>query len=254
VLRGYFYKKLNYIKIISTALWLVAALALAACTTPPRRNADEGPVSEADPPVVVYVIKRSWHTDIGFNVADLQPPLSSLRPALPDARYFLFGFGDKHYLLGHAGSFDRLFGAVWPGDGMVLLTGLEATPEEAFGAAEVTRLTVSAAQARKLEGFVWNTLAKTDGAATSLAPGPYSGSLYYGAAVRYSGLHTCNTWTAEALQTAGLPVRSFGVEFSGQVWRQVRRIKEDEEADQRGAPAQKAPTGDGAPQASASRP
>ena len=210
---------------------------LAACgTVPPKRAADvvpavaagagaeADPAAAAGPPVTIYVIKRSWHTDIGFDTADLHPPLATLRPALPDARYLLFGFGDKHYLLTRANSFQGMVGAVWPGDGLVLVTGLEGTPEQAFGVDGVARLRVTAAQALRLEEFVWNTLATENGVATALAPGPYGGSLYYGSTLRYSGLHTCNTWTADGLKTAGLPIRSFGVEFSGQVWRQVRRL------------------------------
>lgn len=205
--------------------WLSVALALAACRTAPRRAVDVGPRGEAGPPVTIYVIKRSWHTDIGFDAHDLHLPLAALRPALPEAHYLLFGFGDKHYLLHRGNSFAGMLGAVWPGEGLVLVTGLEGTPEQAFGVNGVTRLRVSVAQARRLEEFVWNTLATPEGAATALAPGPYSGSLYYKSTLRYSGLHTCNTWTAEGLQTAGLAVHSFGVEFSGQVWRQVQRLK-----------------------------
>jgi uncharacterized protein (TIGR02117 family) len=182
------------------------------------------PAAEVGSPVTLYIIKRSWHTDIGFDVADLHPPLATLRPALPEAHYLLFGFGDKHYLLSRDNSFEGMVGAVWPGEGLVLMTGLEGKPEQAFGAAGVARLPVSAAQAERLEKFIWNTLATHDGIATALAPGPYDESLYYESTLRYSGLHTCNTWTAEGLRSAGLPVRSFGVEFSWQVWPQVRRL------------------------------
>src|SRR5277367_1211104 len=203
------------------------ALALAACSSAPRRAAARpgdtamAPAAEAGSPVTIYVIKRSWHTDIGFDVADLHPPLATLRPALPEAHYLLFGFGDKHYLLNRGNSFEGMVGAVWPGAGLVLMTGVAGTPEQAFGVAGVTRLRVSAAQAEKLEEFVWNTLVTRDGIATARAPGPYDESLYYESTLRYSGLHTCNTWTAEGLRSAGLPVHSFGVEFSWQVWSQV---------------------------------
>jgi uncharacterized protein (TIGR02117 family) len=217
---------LNIISIKIAFAWLLVVPLLAGCGTgPPKRAAGIGPAVDAGPPITIYVIKRSWHTDIGFDTADLHPPLATLRPALPDARYLLFGFGDKHYLLTRANSFQGMVGAVWPGDGLVLVTGLEGTPEQAFGVNGVARLRVSAAQARRLEEFVWNTLATENGVATALAPGPYGGSLYYESTLRYSGLHTCNTWTAEGLKTAGLPIRSFGVEFSGQVWRQVARLK-----------------------------
>jgi Protein of unknown function (DUF2459) len=252
---------LKFIKIKAAIVGLIIALALVGCSTAPGlggggewaasggvartgstaeagASTEAGALAKAGPTVIIYVIKRSWHTDIGFNAADLHAPLASLRPALPEARYLLFGFGDKHYLMNHGDSIGGLVGAVWPGEGLVLMTGLEATPEEAFGAAGAIRLKLSATQARKLEGFVWNTLATPNGVASVLAPGPYSGSLYYESATRYSGLHTCNTWTAEGLRTAGLPVRSFGVEFSGQVWRQVRRVKRQQEAPNGGAAPQ----------------
>ena len=199
-------------------------LALAACSIGSRRAADIVRAAEVGSPVTIYVIKRSWHTDIGFDVADLHPPLATLRAALPEAHYLLFGFGDKHYLLSRANSFEGMVGAIWPGEGLVLMTGVAGMPEQAFGVAGVTRLRVSAAQAEKLEEFVWNTLVTHDGIATALAPGPYDESLYYESTLRYSGLHTCNTWTAEGLRSAGLPVHSFGVEFSWQVWPQVRRL------------------------------
>ena len=208
-----------------TALGLSVALVLTGCgTVPSKRVADVGPMADAGPPVTLYVIKRSWHTDIGFDATDLHPPLATLRPALPEANYLLFGFGDKHYLMTRANSFQGMVGAVWPGEGLVLLTGLKGTPEQAFGVNGVVRLRVSAAQARRLEEYVWNTLATENRVATALAPGPYEGSLYYGSTLRYSALHTCNTWTAAGLQAAGLPIRSFGVEFSGQVWRQVESL------------------------------
>ena len=196
-------------------------MTVAACGSVPQR---EGGAATVSPAVTILVIKRSWHTDIGFDVTDLHPPLASLRSALPTAHYLLFGFGDKHYLTSHAGGINRLSGAVWPGEGLVLLTGLEVTPEAAFGAKAVVRLTVSDAQAKALQGFIWQTLATQGGTAKPLAPGPYEGSLYYDSPVRYSGLHTCNTWTAEGLRAAGLPIHTWGVEFSGQVWWQVRRL------------------------------
>ena len=207
----------------------LTTLALAACSTVSLRNTEVAAGTDAGQPVVIYVIKRSWHTDIGFDAADLHLPLASLRQQLPGAGYLLFGFGDRHYFMHHGDGMGTMLGAAWPGAGLVLMTGLTNTPEQAFGTAGVARLTLSASQARRLESFVWNTLATSDNAATALAAGPYDGSFYYASTTRYSGLHTCNTWTAEGLQAAGLPVHSFAVEFSGQVWRQVLKIQRHQE-------------------------
>jgi uncharacterized protein (TIGR02117 family) len=217
-------------------LGLLAALALAGCSTLHERKVTAVPEADSGPRIVIYVIRRRWHTDIGFNAADVPLPLAAIRSTLPAAQYLLFGFGDRHYLMNKGRSTAGLLGAVWPGPGVVLVTGLTATPEKAFGNEGVIRLTLSADQARRLEDFVWKTLATTDSVPTGLEAGPYDGSYYYAATVGYSGLNTCNTWTAEALKVAGLPVNSFGVELSGQVWHQVRKIELEQGAAARSLP------------------
>jgi hypothetical protein len=60
------------------------------------------------------------------------------------------------------------------------------------------------------QAFIWNSLDRQAGTHSS-ARGSYGGSLYVAAAPRYSALHTCNTWAAEALKAAALPIHSGGV-------------------------------------------
>ena len=204
------------------ALCLIFVLVLLeACTGMPPRRAVEG-VVRAGPPMIVYVARRGWHIDIGFHVSDLEPPLAAVDQDFPNAQYLFFGFGDRRYLVSRHKSFASMLAALWPGAGMVLATSVVTTPEEAFGAAQVIRLTVSAAQGREAQGFVWNSFVKTDGAVSFDAAGPYEGSLYYNAIPTYSAVYTCNTWIAEALQTAGLSIHSVGVVFAAQLWSQLR--------------------------------
>jgi hypothetical protein len=79
-----------------------------------------------------------------------------------------------------------------------------------------------------LQGFIGRTFAWRDGAIEPVLPGSHavgSYSAYYESVQRYSALHTCNTWAAEALKSAELPVSSSGVEFAWQLWEQVRRLE-----------------------------
>lgn len=214
------------------------------------------PASEAS--ATIYVARRGWHIDIGFDTADLKPPLDSLAARFPGARYLFFGFGDEHYLLAKDHNAPVLLGALWPGRGMLLLTGLTSTPREAFGAEHVLALTVTEQQARDAQSFIWQSLEKPSRATSdrlagddpaardshstdadslpSFAPGPYEGSLYFSAVPEYSAFHTCNTWAAETLATAALPIHSAGVIFAGQLWSQVRRLEHKKSADS--APAE----------------
>ena len=172
----------------------------------------------------MYVIKRGWHIDVGVAVADLQPHLWRMSAAFQGPRYLLFGFGDRHYLL-HKGA-GNLLAALWPGPGIVLVTSLRAAqPEDVFGNDDVVRLDLTPQQMSDLQSFIWYTLGASVDSITPIAPGPYPESAYYESVLRYSAAHTCNTWAAEALRTAGLPVDSFGVEFAWQLWHQVRPLR-----------------------------
>jgi uncharacterized protein (TIGR02117 family) len=204
-------------KVPRRLLLLAAAALLAACASVPRdESAGGGPAS------TVYVIHRGWHTDIAFAARDLSGPLAAVAHELGDAKYLVIGFGDRRYLESRGPGAGLL--ALWPGQGLMLGTGLAATPQQAFGAERVAQLRLSPERARAVEAFVWHSFRPdADGAVRSEAPGPYPGSRFYPASPRYSGLHTCNAWTAEALQAGGVPVHSAGVIFSWQLWAQLPR-------------------------------
>lgn len=204
---------------------VAVSLLLTGCLAPPSRALAHTLDSEEP---TILVARRGWHIDIGFAVSDLGSPLNSLAAQFPGANYLFFGFGDRHYLLAQSHNLPVLLGALWPGPGMILGTGLKATPAEAFGDAWVIELKVSSAMVHSAQAFIWNSLedggAAADRPITAYARGPYEGSLYFNALARYSAFHTCNTWAAEVLKAGGLPVRSKRVWFAGQLWSQTQKL------------------------------
>lgn len=210
---------------------VAGATLLAACSATPARRAPESAAGGTDATTVIYVIRRKWHVDIGFAAADLAPPLASLRSDLPGARFLVFGFGDRHYLLDKDRGRGGMLAALWPGAGLILATGVTASLQAAFGADNVIELPLGAMQSRQAQEFLWSSLAAAGGAITPLQVGPYEGSLYYAATPRYSAVHTCNTWAAQALRAAQLPVHSVGVVLAGQLWVQARRLAARRDAD-----------------------
>jgi hypothetical protein len=225
--------------------WRAALIALvlaylAACAEPgkstslqasaPATATGPGPGSR-----VIHVVRRKWHIDVGFAVADLTPPLAQVARRFPGATYLFFGFGDRHYLLAkHRGTSDML-GALWPGPALILVTAIANTPEQAFGASQAIELRVTADQERAAQALISRSMGGEDAPRIEpYAPGPYDDSLYFAATERYSAAHTCNSWAAEVLRAAGLPVSSRLV-FAGQLWRQIRRLE--------GVPARGTPLG-----------
>jgi uncharacterized protein (TIGR02117 family) len=195
---------------VTRAIVALAALSLlSACTvTTPPAPAD----------AIVYVIGRDWHTDIGLPIEEISGPLTALERAFPGVRVLTIGFGDRRFLLTRDRSWLAMLRALLPGRGALLVTALRTEPEPAFGPAHVVRLHVSAAELARLRDRLWREFEHADGGQPKLlADGPYPGSLFYAASATYSGLYTCNTWTAEMARAAGLPMPASGVLFAGQV-------------------------------------
>lgn len=172
---------------------------------------------------MVSVVERDWHTDIALRAEDMDGPLASIRARFPGVRTVLFGFGDRHYLTDRRPGFIDMLLAAFPGPGALLVTGLRTTPAEAFGAANVVDLAVTGAGLRRILDFLWHAFAAGEaGRPWALGGGPYPGSLFYASADTYALTHTCNTWTAEALQAGGTTVSAAGVLFATQVMQRAR--------------------------------
>jgi hypothetical protein len=182
-----------------------------------------GTARGADGDTEVLIVRRGWHIDVGINASDLNATLQRDTAVVP-ARYEFFGFADRRYLVSKHHSLATL-AAVWRGRGVVLLTGIRGSAQDAFGAEQVITFRLSREQMGALQQFVAASIQHRDDKAEGIGPGPYSGSWYFESTQTYSGFHTCNTWVAEALRTAGVPVRSRGTLFAGQLWRQLKRLK-----------------------------
>lgn len=209
---GWILKGLSMLRLSAACL---AAALLAACSTP---SLSPGPGDK-----IVYVVEREWHTDIGLPVGEIAGPMTTLETSFPGVRFLTFGFGERQFLVNREKSFGAMLNALLPSRSALLMTALNAPPEAAFGSRNVVVLHVSAAGLRQIEAAIWNEFELSPaGAPMLLADGPYPGSVYYAARETYSGLFTCNTWTAETLRAGGLPVSATGVLFSGQVMGSVR--------------------------------
>jgi hypothetical protein len=206
--------------IIALTPWLGGC---AAGSAPHRATAADIGAMPAHP-VTLYVVRRGWHIDVGFAADALAGPLTAAREQFPEAHFFTFGFGDRRYLHAHHPAFPNMLAALWPGDGLVLVTALRGTPQQAFGDTQVVELTVTAGDAGAAQRRMAGSLSLQDGHPRSDGPGPYEGSVYWRSMQRYSAAYTCNTWAAQVLAAAGLPLPDRGVVFAGQLWRPVLRL------------------------------
>ena len=226
--------------------WLAALfpVLLCACTgaSPPACP------PAARPAPVAWVISQDWHTEIGLPASELSGRLASFRTVFPGASALVFGFGKRTWMTARVESPAELLMGPFPGPAVIEVVGLRVEPALAFGGSEVIRLKLRPGQLARLSDFLWDSFGKAqvggkaqpggkaqaggkarageDGAVGPrlVSQGLFPGSLFYAASRGYGPLHTCNSWTAEALGAAGLPVRARGVVFAGGVLDQVARL------------------------------
>ncbi|MGE0417523.1 MAG: DUF2459 domain-containing protein [Acetobacteraceae bacterium] len=168
---------------------------------------------------------RGWHSDIALPVQALDARLDSLRATFPGARYLVFGIGERSFLMKDRTNLLDMLGALLPSPTAMLVTALRVPPPEAFPApSDVVPVHITPDGLTRLSGFIAASFAYApSGGPRLLAVGPYPGSLFYYATPIYSGLYTCNTWSAEALRAAGLPISPVGLLFAGDVADGARR-------------------------------
>lgn len=201
------------------ALLALVAMLTGCAVAPPAPDLTAGPRIET-----IYLIQRGWHTDIGVAANQIPVSLEALRTTFPGVQVLIIGFGERAYLLDRSHNIGDMLAALVPGAGALLVTALRDPPEVAFPPQDVVTLHVSAKGLVRLGDFLARSFTRTaDGALQPLGVGPYPGSEFYAGTPTYSGVFTCNTWSAEGLQTAGLPVRADGVLFADGVGDQARR-------------------------------
>ena len=193
---------------------VVAATAamLAGCALPPP-----APCAAAPDGPVAWVVDHGWHTEIALRAEDLTFPLARLRALFPGAVTFGFGFGKRSYVLAEAGELAELLLGPLPGPGVIQVKGLRVPPPQAWPGRAIA-LPLGDAGLAALMAFLWDSIAP------EAAGLPLQGSLFLAAARDYTLGFTCNTWTAAALQRAGLPVRAEGVVLARAVLAQLRPL------------------------------
>jgi len=201
-----FYDRLYVMKHLSLML---IALALTACSswTPPC-----APPASGD---LIYVVGQGWHAEIGIPVEELTGDMAFYRDVFPGARVIIFGYGKKTFFTAHAA--------------VIQAFAINVTPVEAYPPEDTVVLRLPPGGSRALSAYIWQDLIKdASGKPKIVAPSSAPAGLFYAAQSEYNLFHTCNTWAAEALHAAGLPISGDDVIFSGQVMTQIDAVAENQ--------------------------
>jgi hypothetical protein len=172
---------------------------------------------------VIYVIAGGWHTELALPVSTISAPLATLEPGFGNARYLVFGWGARDYYMARDPDSRICCGRSFR-DRQSSLSSRCKSRRRRLSALPTSLPSRYRGVARNaFRNSFGNTLAKdAEGVSQRVGTGPYPGSVFYASTGTFDLAHTCNTWTAEALQAAGLPVSSAGIVYAGQLLDQLR--------------------------------
>lgn len=199
-------------------------LLLAACTSGP------GPWQRqtGEPYRTIYVMAGGWHTNITVEAEAVRPWLHpSLQQDFPRARYLRFGWGDGDYYPATAPSngmaIRSLFASRYP---VMRVIGDIKAPSPGSGPWDTVKLRVRERDLPALARFLNDSLT-LDAHGQPLREADFQRDInaYYRSSGHYGAFYTCNTWTLEALQAAGLPVDSRLHLTRDSVMRQLRTLE-----------------------------
>ena len=197
------------------ARWLLAiglALTLAGAAT--ARGGDPALYPARDGGVPIFLVDNGYHTEIAVSAEALagQPgPLAIAAAQGGAGSWVSLGWGDATFFVAQGVSAARVLDGLRAAFGphnpsIVRIEVLPQAPEQLYGRDGVLAVRLSKAGFARLVGRIDRSLAvAADGAPVRSPAVPRSpGERFYVSVERFSLIHLCNHWTAEALNAAGL--------------------------------------------------
>ena len=214
-----------------------------ACCHPHRRNAAAalllvvllacgcaGPIAElqrrAEGEKVrsVLVVNHGWHSAIVTKKADISERVLPEIGNFPEAEFLEIGWGDRDYYQASDPGLGLAFKAAFWSSGSILhVAGFKGAAEDYFPQAEIFEVFLSEEAFQRLIEFIAGTFSRPDAAApVETRPGLYPNSRFYPATGSFHLFRTCNTWVAQALRSAGLPIAPAYAFTAGNLSSQVK--------------------------------
>ena len=174
----------------------------------------------------VFIVHDAWHAAIVIRTIDIPAAVLPELRDFPSAVHLEFSWGDRDYFPAtDPGIGLALKAAFWSSGSILHVVGSNGSLENIFPGAEILEIGLSEDGFQRLIKFISDTFSRSSQEAPAEArPGLSPNGRLYPAEGKFSILRTCNTWLAEALSAAGLPVSPRYVITARSLGRQVRSL------------------------------
>jgi uncharacterized protein (TIGR02117 family) len=206
------------------ARWILIILLLAcACARPFA----ELPSSEAGGKTKsIFVVNYGWHSALVIKKTDISEGVMPEVKDFSDAEYLEVGWGDwDYYQASDPGLRLALKAAFWSSRSVLHVAGFKGAVENYFRGSETVEIVLGEKAHHRLIQFLSDTFSRPAGAAPlETRPGLYANSRFYPATGKFHLFRNCNTWVAEALRSAGLPISTASAFTAGNLSHQVKQL------------------------------
>ncbi len=201
----------------------MSVILLSGCAN--RGSAFYPPEYGASENRTVYILDHGMHSGIGFRQDDTGSCLT-LREIGNDAEYVEIGWGDEaYYPADESTSGMTMKAAFWPTGSVLHVAAVKGRlhdffPDSKIFALELTREGFDRMCTRIVKQFVRSE----DGTIAALQPGQYDGSYFYKSTGSFHLFNNCNSWTAQMLREAGVPISTLNTLTSSQLMMRAERL------------------------------
>ena len=181
----------------------------------------------------VVIVHNSWHAAIVLRRDDLSIDVLPELGDFTDAKFLEFSWGDQDYFPDpNSGVWAALRAGFWSGGSVMHMVGFQTSVRELYRGAEIFELRLNSTAYAKLLRYIAQSFARPlTGGPAPARPGLFAYSRFYPATQKFSVLRTCNTWAAEALESAGVPVAPSMVFTASNLASQVAPLVKSKTAD-----------------------
>ncbi len=189
---------------------LLLALLTGGCAVPPPPLCEEG----GEP---IALMQRGIHTELMLPRHMVEHGLPAIARRHPQATTIAFGFGKQGVIGQDPPSILAILASGLPGPAVVEVTSVDTVPGEAV------TLRLPEAGRAPLLAFLREAIAEED----EVVDGARPDRSFHPASYFYTLAYNCNTWLADALARAGLPIQPLPGQTGSILMAQARRIPPD---------------------------
>ena len=207
----------------SAHLIFILVCSTHACSNPPAQILSTGDGKNVR---TVFIIHDAWHSAVVIRTADISAAVLPEMKDFPSAEYLEFSWGDRDYFTAPDGGLGlALKAAFWSSGSVLHVVGFRDTMKNTFPSADIIELVLSDDGFQRLIKFISDSFSRPHPPTPAdPRPGLFPNGRFYSAEGKFSISRTCNTWVAEALRAAGLPISPSYVITAGNLDNQVRHF------------------------------